>query len=56
MDSARVRASYPEQEYRPLAALKAEWGPQNVFRSNVNIAPEPAVWTGAGRFVGDARP
>ncbi|WP_222265763.1 BBE domain-containing protein [Modestobacter marinus] len=41
-DAARVRTSYGEQKYRRLAALKAEWDPENVFRSTVNIAPEPA--------------
>ncbi len=41
-DAARVRASYGEQKCRRLAALEAGWDPDNVFRCNVNIAPEPA--------------
>jgi FAD/FMN-containing dehydrogenase len=42
-DAERVRVSYGEEKYRRLAALKAEWDPDNVFRSNVNISPEPGA-------------
>jgi Berberine and berberine like len=42
-DIARVRITYGEQKYRRLAALKAEWDPDNVFRSNMNVGPEPAT-------------
>jgi FAD/FMN-containing dehydrogenase len=38
----RVRISYGEEKYRRLAALKRVWDPDNVFRSNINIAPESA--------------
>ncbi len=36
---ARVREAYPHSTYRRLAAAKAVWDPENVFRRNHNIRP-----------------
>jgi FAD/FMN-containing dehydrogenase len=37
--SARLRASYGEDRYARLVALKERWDPHNVFRLNQNIVP-----------------
>ncbi len=36
---ARIREAYPARTYRRLAAAKAVWDPDNVFRRNHNILP-----------------
>jgi FAD/FMN-containing dehydrogenase len=40
--SARLRASYGEDTYARLVALKQRWDPDNVFCMNQNIAPSGA--------------
>jgi len=38
-DQDKVRASYPDQTYARLAAVKARYDPGNLFRFNQNIQP-----------------
>ena len=38
---ARVRAAFGERNHERLARVKAQWDPQNVFRSNQNVPPAP---------------
>jgi FAD/FMN-containing dehydrogenase len=35
----RIQEAYPDATYERLAAIKARWDPDNVFRLNQNIAP-----------------
>jgi FAD/FMN-containing dehydrogenase len=35
----KVRAGFGAEKYAKLAALKAKWDPQNLFRMNQNIKP-----------------
>jgi FAD/FMN-containing dehydrogenase len=37
----KVRANFSAEKYAKLAALKAKWDPQNLFRLNQNIKPRP---------------
>jgi FAD/FMN-containing dehydrogenase len=42
-DANRVREAYGDETYRQLAAVKARYDPENVFRSNKNIVPDTAL-------------
>lgn len=37
----KVRANLGAEKYAQLAALKAKWDPENLFRLNQNITPQP---------------
>jgi hypothetical protein len=39
---ARIRAAYPGSTWDRLAAVKARYDPENLFRLNQNIAPASA--------------
>ena len=38
-EGGRLRASYGDEKYERLVALKRQWDPQNLFRLNQNISP-----------------
>jgi FAD/FMN-containing dehydrogenase len=40
--AARLRASYGDDKYERLVALKRRWDPHNIFRLNQNIVPSGA--------------